>query len=109
VPVARDDGGEVLATVLTGMSSNSLEPGMTCLDCTSTHQHGRFCNRCGSKRPMSAATRAVRRLPVRSRTERQEEDTVRGMYDFALARAGFPAERSLDRYLSVLLRNSRSA
>jgi len=85
---------------------------MTCLDCSSAHQHGRFCNRCGGKRPLPVpAARAVRRLPVRNSdtAEHQDHDEIRGMYDFALARAGSPAARSLDRYLSVLLGNSRSA
>ena len=45
---------------------------------------------------------------------RQDAMTIApGAYDCItatlIARAGFPAERSLDRYLSVLLRNSRSA
>jgi hypothetical protein len=116
---------------------------MTCSECSSEHQHGRFCIRCGSKRPLPSNALLVRRLPATSRTdgvprtgpvrarpdtaphrsggrrapsptdtdrpERPDENTVRGMYDFALARAGSPGERSLDRYLSVLLRTSRSA
>ena len=109
---------------------------MTCSDCSSEHQHGRFCIRCGSKRPLGRTSLAVRRLPPTSRTDapsrtsvartrpetaprrsggrttptdRSDEDAVRGMYDFALARAGSPGEGSLDRYLSVLLRTSRPA
>jgi len=116
---------------------------MTCLDCSSEHQHGRFCIRCGSKRSLPRTALAVRRLPPTSRTdgvprtgpartrpdtaprrsggrrapsptdtdgvERSDEDTVRGLYDFALARAGSPGERSLDRYFAVLLRTSRPA
>ena len=109
---------------------------MTCSDCSSEHQHGRFCIRCGRKRPLARTSLAVRRLPPTSRidapsrtgaartrpdtaprgsggrttpTERSDENIVREMYDSALARAGCPGERSLDRYLSVLLRTSRSA
>ena len=97
---------------------------MTCSDCSSEHQHGRFCIRCGRKRPplpRGAVSGRVRAAPVRdgasirlvggrtTPTERSDENVVREMYDSALARAGCPGERSLDRYLSVLLRTPRSA
>ena len=92
---------------------------MTCSDCNSEHQHGRFCIRCGRKQPLGRTTLGVRRLPPTRRTDapsrtdaartRADESTVRDMYDSALARAGSRGEPSLDRYLSVLLRTSRSA
>jgi hypothetical protein len=45
---------------------------MTCLSCGSANQRGRFCNRCGRKRPPTAppgGTWAVRRTTTRSRAD----------------------------------------
>jgi hypothetical protein len=81
--------------------------GMNCHQCGSAHQRGRFCNRCGSKRPPTApptGTWAVRTATIRSRAVES-----RDLYDTALARETAVGESPLERYLSVLLATPGSA